>query len=279
MAVSVWKFSKSEKNYELSYIDTSSSLDEASGKLAQGVYTTFRTYQHSKALRLDDHFSRLERSAALHNRDLHLDRLALRLALRDILNAFPGSDVRIRIHSAYEDDCYQLYFMAEAFMPYPEDLYKTGVSVRTYEYHRENPESKATNFITQTREIRAARPHEIHEYIMVGDSGEILEGLTCNIFLLRNRHIWTADTGILPGITREIVLEVVSDAGLDVRYGSYPLIQIHQVDEIFITSTSRGVLPVTEFDGEKVGNGDPGVVTLKIRSLFERRLQEELQLI
>ncbi|NLF49868.1 MAG: hypothetical protein GX577_01905, partial [Leptolinea sp.] len=269
MSVSVWKLTFNNQNYELFYVGKSVNLDEASGKLAQGVFTTFRTYQHSKVLRFEDHIERLESSSSLQGRSLALDRALLSSAIKEVLEVFSGSNARIRIHCAFEKECIDIFLMGEAFLPYPDEIYVKGVSVRSVNFQRDNPASKATSFITQTRELRAGKPREIHEYIMVDNAGQILEGLTCNVFILREGIVWTANEGVLPGITRQTVLDTVSLTGIGIHYGGYPVNELNLADEVFITSASRGVMPVTEFDGTMIGSGKPGQVTQQIKSLFE----------
>lgn len=277
MSVSVWVLKFDDVKYDLSYLGKSVNLDEASGKLQQGVYTTFRTYQHSKVLRFEEHINRLESSAALQGKQLSLNRLILKNAIKEVLQVFSGTDARIRIHCAYAAENFQHYLMGEAFLPYPEEMYKNGVSVKSMKLHRENPVSKATSFITQTKEIRSGKPREIHEYIMFDENNGILEGFTSNIFIVRDGIIWTAEEGVLPGITRKIMLDAVTYAGIAVKLQCYPIDEIPCAEEVFITSASRGVMPVTEFDGKMIGSGKPGNLTLRIRSLFEEKLAGELQ--
>ncbi len=265
-----------DNKYRLEKIGETKNLDEASGLLASGVYTTFRTYEHDKALRLEDHFDRLEKSAALQNKPLTVERFLLRKVLQDVIAHFPG-DLRLRIHCAYEVDRYVIYFMGEPFAPIPDEIYFSGVSVRSLDLSRENPISKATSFIEKTRAIRAAKPAEIHEYIMVDNDRNLLEGLTCNIFLIRNGKVWTAEKGVLPGITRQVVMEVIAGSGIEIVYAGYPVGEISLAEEAFITSASRGVLPVTRFDDQPIGTGLPGQITTKIRSNYEKCLQSELR--
>jgi branched-chain amino acid aminotransferase len=277
MTVICWKCNSEKNRYWLEKVNEAENLDEASGRLASGVYTTFRTYQHNKALRLEDHFDRLEKSAALQGKPIAFERYLLRKALRDVVNQFKDGDSRLRIHCAYEADHYEIYLMGEPFTPIPDETYKSGVSVKSLDIHRENPISKATSFIEQTQTIRMARPAEIHEYIMVDDSGRILEGLTSNIFIIRTDKIWTAEKGILPGITRQIVLEVIAGSGIEVIFEGYPLREIASADEAFLTSASRGVLPVSRFNDRSIGTGMPGNLTIKIKENYEKWLQSGLR--
>ncbi len=273
----VWQFISDESKYHLISLGGAATLDEASQKLISGVYTTFRTYQHDKVLRLEDHFDRLEQSAKLLMKQMVLPRYALRGGIREILSLYPDTDVRLRIHCAFESNAISVYLLAESFIPIPESYYQTGVSVKTILLHRENPRSKSTKFIELTKEVRQNKPKDIHEYLMINNEATLLEGLSSNVFVLRDGVIWTASQGILPGITRQTVLEVIAAAGMKIEYSGYPVDDIFHAEEMFITSASRGVLPVTRINNQQIGSGKPGKLTLKIKSDYEKWLQSELR--
>lgn len=273
----IWSFIPAEADYRMESLGNAANMDQASQKLPGGVYTTLRTYNHDKALHLQEHFDRLEHSVKLQGKDINLPRGYIREAMREILNFYPGSDVRMRIHCSLLPDNYHLYFMAEPFTPYSEDTYANGVSAITLEMQRENPASKATNFIDLTGEIRKTKPTRINEYLMIGKGNTLLEGMSSNIFCITDRTIWTAGEGILPGITRQMALSVISGMGLKILFNGFPVEKILEIDEMFITSASRGVMPVTIINELPVGEGTPGAVTLLIRSEFEKRLQLELE--
>jgi branched-chain amino acid aminotransferase len=273
----IWKFISEETKYHLEFKGEAVNLDEASQSLSEGVYTTFRTYEHDKVLRLEDHFERIEKSGTLQGRQMVLPRYVLRGGLREIIGLFPQLDVKIRIHCAFESGYVVIYLMAEPFTPIPEILYKNGAAVKTISLQRDNPRSKATNFIMQTKEIRKTKPGGINEYFMLDKNANLLEGMTSNIFVLRENAVWTAAQGILPGITRQVVLEVIAASGMKIEYSGFPLDEIVHAEEVFITSASRGVLPVVQIDEHLIGSGMPGELTQKIKTDYEKWLQSELR--
>lgn len=275
--VQIWKYNAGDDRYEINPAGSANSLDEGSQFFPGGIYTTFRTYQHEKALRLDDHFLRLEQSARLQERHLSINREILRAALREILNKFPNGDIRLRIHCAFEEKSITTYIMAEPFINLPESLYESGAAAETIELQRENPESKATSFIDQTRSLRKAKPKDVNEYLMIGKDGTLLEGMSSNIFVLANSEIWTASDDILPGITRSVVLDVLKKLDITIRFSGFPFSELHNASEIFITSASRGVLPVTRINSQAIGNGLPGDITRQVRINYEKWLQSELR--
>lgn len=275
--VNVWSLKSENLATQLEFVQESDTLDLASQELPTGVYTTFRTYHHDRALRLQMHFDRLVTSAELQDVHSRLDQENIRIGIREIGLSYPGDDIRLRIHWSIKQPVPVIYLMGEKFHPIPDEMYSTGVAAQTVHISRENPLSKATSFINETRELRASRPADVHEYLMVGREDEILEGMTSNVFCIMKGTLFTASTGVLLGITRQLVLEAIGHLSIPVVHQGFALKDLHNVDEIFITSASRGVLPVTLLDGKKVGTGKPGSLTRKISREFKKRLESELE--
>lgn len=112
---------------------------------------------------------------------------------------------------------------------------------------------------------------------MVADNGLIMEGLSSNFFGVMQGSLYTADEGVLPGITRSLVLEEAELANVPVKLTGIPLDKLHTIDECFITSASRAVLPVVEIDDVVIQNGKPGPITQILRSRYLQRIKVEAQ--
>jgi branched-subunit amino acid aminotransferase/4-amino-4-deoxychorismate lyase len=112
--------------------------------------------------------------------------------------------------------------------------------------------------------------------MMTGEGG-ILEGLSSNFFAIRGNEVWTANEGVLAGITREITLKSIVSLGIPIKFLAYPIGQMKFLDEAFITSTSRGILSLREIDHTNIGTVCPGKTTIRIRNDFERRVNEEIE--
>jgi D-alanine transaminase len=115
------------------------------------------------------------------------------------------------------------------------------------------------------------------EAVLVRD-GHVTEGTASNVFAVTDGVIVTPPKGpeLLPGITRDLVLELVEAEGLPARERAIPLDEFAGADEIWITSSTREVLPVVELDGRPVGRGAPGPVWERVSALyqdFKRRLK------
>jgi branched-subunit amino acid aminotransferase/4-amino-4-deoxychorismate lyase len=104
--------------------------------------------------------------------------------------------------------------------------------------------------------------------ILTDGDGLVTEGAGFNVFALAGGQIHTPARGVLEGITRRTAIEIARDIGLEVEIGDMPVSVLYAADEIFITSTAGGVMPVATLDGERVGAGAPGPVTRRIRERY-----------
>ncbi len=106
--------------------------------------------------------------------------------------------------------------------------------------------------------------------VLVDAGGNIVEGPGFNAFLVREGRIRTPDKGALDGVTRRTAIEIAQSLGIDVAMAAIPAAEFRAADEIFLTSTAGGVMPVTRLDGRVIGDGRPGPVTTRIRDTYWR---------
>ncbi|MFH1931773.1 MAG: aminotransferase class IV [Pseudomonadota bacterium] len=105
--------------------------------------------------------------------------------------------------------------------------------------------------------------------------GFVAETAGTNIFTVKSGIISTPSENILLGITRETVIEIASNMGIEVRQSPrITLYDIYVADEAFFSSTAGGIIPVVETDSRVIGLGQPGPITLKIRAAYEKMLDE-----
>jgi len=253
-------------------------LDQASQRLPQGTYTTLRTFQGRKFLRLDAHLDRLERSATLLGFPIRLDRPQLRHALARALDHCGFSESRLRITVALEDETAhpkpEVYITVEPFQPPDESLYQRGVRVITMLITRADPRAKSTRFITPSRTLKAGLPQEVYEVLMITGDGKVLEGFTSNFFAVLEGRLITAGEGVLEGITRGMVLELAPEV-LPVELRAPHLHEVTAFQEAFITSSSRGIVPVVVINEQVIGDGKPGPITAELRRRYEVQVRRE----
>jgi branched-chain amino acid aminotransferase len=253
-------------------------LNEISAKLPPGVYTTFRTFECNKVLPLEPQFGRLEESAALMNVSVALlDRNHIRAALRDVVQLHQNQDKRIRLTLDLEDHPGTIYISIEPLtIPRPAD-YKKGVITLTRMGERENPKAKYTSFISFAEKTLDQIPENVNEVLLVNSKGQILEGLSSNFFAVRQEEIWTEDQNVLPGIVRSMVLEVARSAGIPVHLTAIQNSELESIEEAFLTSTSRSVLPIHKIDEQIVGTGKPGPITNKLMDNYYQLIQQQVE--
>ncbi|HZD22133.1 MAG TPA: branched-chain amino acid transaminase [Acidimicrobiia bacterium] len=108
------------------------------------------------------------------------------------------------------------------------------------------------------------------EAILLNDAGSISEGSGMNLFIVRDEVVYTppVSAGILEGITRNSVIELLSDEGVEVREIDLARGTLYTGDEIFLTGTAAEVIPIRSVDGRQVGDGTRGPITMKAQELF-----------
>lgn len=243
---------KSDRNILLDI--NASSLDGMTGQLSQGFYTTFSTLaQGTKVLGLKSHLERLykpSKELGLHP-PVNETELCRRIAILVKENLPHESRVRLILTK----DKGELYIGIQSFEPLPEIVYTKGVKVISTETARQDPRIKDTGFISSSAEQRKLLSKDVFEILLTKD-GKILEGMTSNFYAIKGKTVVTAQRGILLGVTRKAVLRIARGQGMSIEYRSPKLNE--KFDEAFLTSSSRGVVPIVSIDGKPVGQGSVG---------------------
>ena len=254
----------------LSLLGRYDSLAAASSALPEGAYTTLRTYGGNGVVRLGQHLARLEETAALKGTPGRLDPAAARAAISRALAAFAHAESRVRLTFAPP----RLFVAVEAFTPLSHELYERGVACVTLELERDNPHAKDTRFIATAREAYARLPEGVEEGLLVAPDGAVLEGLSSNFFAIREGALRTEEARALAGVTRSLAIEV-AEAVLPVRRVAIQRDELPLVDEAFVTSVSRELLPVVRIDGRPVGEGRVGTKTHAMLQAFRALVARE----
>lgn len=265
--------------------DSARSLDEISAALPAGAYTTLRTYRGEKALRLADHFQRLEQTASLAKRPIKLDQNVLRRFLRQSIHLYRSerrqqedvSDLRIRLTLDLEVRPGDLYLAIQPLPPIPQEYYLHGVQAITCDLQRLLPEAKLTRFIDRSQHIRRLLTDGLNEAILVDNQGRLLEGLSSNFFAVLQGELRTAGEGVLAGITRSLTLECANKQHIPVRLEAVHRSALPELEEAFITSSSRGILPIRQLDEIEIGVECPGLLTRRLMQDFEEAIEEQIE--
>lgn len=167
---------------------------------------------------------------------------------------------------------------------YPRDYYSKGIEISIVSIKRNskyslNPAIKTGNYLNSTLAIIEAQKYGAYDGLMLNSDGFISECTTSNFYLVKNGVIKTPhpDCGILIGITRKILIGIAEENGIMVDECQIRPEEIFTADELFTSSTTKGVMPVTICDGKKIGEGKPGPISIKLQSLYLKELDEMIR--
>jgi branched-chain amino acid aminotransferase len=247
------------------------------------VYEVLRT-AGGRTVDLDRHLARLGRSAAAIALPLP-EPAAIRGAVAETLSAAGNPDSYIRIVVTRGGGPITLdisaatgptlvVIVAPLVLPAPE-LYREGARVALVGVERTSrravdPAIKSGNYLNNVMALAEAKRSGAYEALMCGPDGRVAEGSTSNVFVVHGGRTATPalGSGLLPGITRQRVMEQAAGAGLPICEADLRPDDLRRADEVFITSSIRGIMPVTRLDEAPVGGGVPGPVTRRLMDLY-----------
>jgi branched-subunit amino acid aminotransferase/4-amino-4-deoxychorismate lyase len=166
-----------------------------------------------------------------------------------------------------------IVIMVDQRIPCPPEDYANGVHVLLSEFQRYKPQAKTINYIEAIRQFSNI-PNDIDE-VIYHSKGMVREGTKCNVFALINGSLVTPKTGILEGVTRDII---INELQLSVRAEArdFSVQELLGASEVFTTTTSKGIMPVTKLDNIAVGGGLVGPITKEVMSKFRNFLESDL---
>lgn len=166
----------------------------------------------------------------------------------------------------------------------PSEHYERGVAVALLKASRPTDDAraagaKASNYLANLLAVHEAKQKGAQEALMLGKDGQILEGASSNIFIVKDGSLRTpeAQPGLLIGITRATVLQAAAAEGIQVEEGEIRPEDLFSADEAFITSSIREVIPVVSAEGHRIGEGVPGEITKRLHAGYLRLVREMTQ--
>ena len=248
-----------------------------------GLFETMRAYR-GQVFRLERHLSRLAHSALILG--LPVGALALKSAVADTIQANQLSEARIRITvsigegatSPDPDTCNKptVLIVAENYKPYPEKVYQKGFRAVVASIHRNSQSPlarlKSANYLESILARQEARAAGVDEALCLNEKGLLAEASMSNIFLVTDGILRTPDeeSGILPGITRETILELAPQLGINTLEQDIRLDELSRADEAFLTNSLIEVMPLTEIDGKPIGPGSPGPLSRRLMAAYKK---------
>jgi len=278
------------------------------------VYEVVRTYR-GRVFELERHLARMERTSERIGLSLppreHIAREIART-----LDAAQNAESYVRIIvtrgigqfglGAHLSDEHRLIIIVRPLQPFDEALYQRGLTIAIARTRRNPPQAldpalKTGNYLNNILALREAHDAGADDAILLDLQGRVTEGTTSNVFFVRGGAGSAGDgrsadarstgggvlvtpplsLGMLEGVTRAVAIEVARGEGLIVREEPHGPEALAAADEVFLTSTLREVIPVTqlvflESSGEQrraVADGRPGPVAQRMRAAFRRYVE------
>lgn len=242
-----------------------------------GIFTTLRIAQ-GEAFAYERHWRRLEKDAARIHLPLPFQSAKVRVQLREVVRANEVTEGTARIYVIYN----QVGFW-RSDEPAPEVdliLYTAGLpayrepvrlGLREHGRHAASPLAgvKVTSWLNNVWSLAEAQSAGWDEVVLLNERGEVAECTAANIFCVRGDKVLTPplSSGCLEGVTRSVLLEIASEAGVAVLEQTLRPEDIYAADEVFISSTNRNLLGVGEINGHGFAAA-PGPVTRRLEELF-----------
>jgi len=240
-----------------------------------GVFDLVRT-RNGRPCFLNEHIARLYRSAAKIGLDMPWDQDALRRVVLDTLdrNTVDEANLRIIVTGGSSPDFMtpkgnpRLLVLVTPLPRQPDGWRTDGVKVITHKVRRSWPGAKSIDYLPAAVALRQAKSADAIEAIYLDDQDRAQEGTTSNLFIFSQGALVTPGTGILSGITRQVVLDIAKEHyPVDIR--DIPKEELLSAQEVFITGTNKGLVPVVRVDDRIIGNGRPGPSTRHLMELLD----------
>ena len=253
-----------------------------------GLFETMRAYS-GRIFRLDKHLGRLRQSAALIG--LPLDAFDLGKACYDALKANKLDDARIRLTvsmgegEAIPDPPKQpkptVLVTASRYNPPMAEVYRKGFAaiVSSVSQNSRSPLSRlnTANYLNNILARKEAKAAGADEALLLNERNLLCEGSTGNIFLVSGGTLITpgVESGCLPGITRQTVIELANRLGIKVVEREVQLEELMRADEAFLTNSLIELMPLTGVNGKAIGAGKTGRVTRKLLVAYREAVRKE----
>ena len=249
-----------------------------------GVFEGIRFY-HDRVFRLDEHIDRLWDSAKAIALEIPMSRSEVIAAALETIRQNDLHDGYIRLLitrgvgslGLSPDSCRRpsVIIIAATITLYPEELYRKGLTMVTCATRRISPAAlspriKSMNYLNNILAKIEAQEAGAAEGLMLNEQGYVAECTGDNLFIVKGDQIWTPplNAGLLKGVTREVVFELVEKAQLRIQERELTRYDVYTADECFLTGTAAEVIPAVQLDRRLIGNGQPGPVTLQLIELF-----------
>ena len=251
-----------------------------------GVFEGIRSY-NGRVFKLDEHLERLYDSAKSIMLQIPISIETMKETVLETLrrNHLTEAYIRLIITRGVgdlgldPDKCPKpsIIIIADKIVLYPQKFYEDGLEIVTVSVRRNyaeaiNPRIKSLNYLNNILAKIEGKQAGAEEVLMLNAEGYVVECSGDNIFWIKNETLVTPPVhmGILEGVTRNSVIELARDAGMQVEERVFTRHDLYIADECFLTGTAAEVIPVVKIDRRTIGDGQPGKITQRLISAFRQ---------
>ena len=250
------------------------SMNDVAVLRGYSAFESLRTYDR-RPFHLEEHLNRLYRSAELIDLEIpwsreHITRLVYEIIER---NTYKHAAIRLFVTGGETEDSILPIgkpVLALLVTPLGErdmERFARGFKVITTTLQRVAPDAKTTNYLEAIRALKEAVRRDAVDALFVNAQGHVLEATRSNFFVFSGDTLVTPREGVLMGITRNVVLELARGV-FPIEERPISLAELPHVDEAFITSSSKEIMPVIRIDDLIIGDGTPGRRTYALEQRF-----------
>ncbi len=239
-----------------------------------GIFDFFKTID-GKPVFLEDHLDRLFRSAVLMRLELKLSRDELRDKIIKLIesNKLDDSGIKVILTGGFSPDGFNIaepnLIISQQAFQIPRTMSEKGISILTHEYQRQFSDAKTLDYL-QAIWLQPILKEKMADDVLYYSDGLLRECPRANIFIVTNdQKVLTPESGMLKGVSRKHVLEI-SARRYVTEARDVSLEELRNAKEIFITSTTKNVLPVVQVDGYVVGDGSPGELSRALAEEYNK---------
>ncbi len=257
-----------------------------------GIFETVRAYG-GKPFRMQRHLERLRAGC----RELRIEGIPSDTQIADAidelyrLNVASGDAyIRVTLTGGLFDGNRGLersgvpntHIIVKPFEGYPHEWYERGIRmiVSTIRANEGSPLSriKSSNYLENLMARQEAKDRGADDALMLNGGGFLAEATSSNLFMVRRDKVATpgVECGLLPGITREAVLEICEEYGIPYETGFLHLDDLLGANEAFLTVSTGEIVPIAEVEGNTIGFRCPGPITLRLSAAFHELVRREL---
>jgi len=229
---------------------------------------------------LDEHLDRLRFSAATLGLEVPATDPEIAVIIEELLRLNEHGEATVRIvltggvspdGLAFDPATPTFLILTHELHELPADVYESGAELRSYRHVRELPLAKTTNYLTMLRE-RDATVESGALDLLYHDGHCVSEAASASVYFVRDGKIFAPEEGVLRGTVGSLLLRL-AEPNYEIVYGDIPLPDAFAADEAFLTSTTRGVVPIVRVDGLPIGGGTVGPIVSELMVRWRRALE------